>query len=53
MPLFKKSQEIADTVRTIFDLSPEDNDYLQDVKMHLITTILKRINVYFLFFRPS
>ena len=31
MPLFKKSQEIADTVRTICDLISEDNDFLHDV----------------------
>ena len=36
MPLFKKSEEIAQTVRTICELIPEDNDYLQDIKMHLL-----------------
>ena len=36
MPLFKKSQEIADNLRTICDLIPEDNDYLQNTKTHLL-----------------
>ena len=31
MPLFKKSQQVADNLRTICDLIPEDNDFLQDV----------------------
>jgi len=40
MPLFIKAKEIADTVQTICDLIPEDNDYLQDVKMHLLENSL-------------
>ncbi|MGZ5262620.1 MAG: hypothetical protein ACXWCF_02400 [Kaistella sp.] len=36
MPLYKKSEEIADTIQTICDLIPEDNEYLQDVKMQLL-----------------
>ena len=36
MPLFKKSQQVADNLRTICDLIPEDNDYLQNTKTHLL-----------------
>ena len=36
MPLYKKAEEISQTVRTICDLIPEDNDYLQNTKTHLL-----------------
>ena len=36
MPLYLKSQEIFETVQTICDLIPPENEYLRDVKMHLL-----------------
>lgn len=36
MPLYRKAEEIFHTVKTICDLIPEDNEYLQDIKMHLL-----------------
>ena len=36
LPLYKKSQEIYETLKVITDLFPEDNDYLQTVKQHLL-----------------
>ena len=36
MPLYKKSEEIYQTVKTICDLIPEENEYLQHTKMHLM-----------------
>lgn len=35
-PIFKKSQEILDTVRAIVELFPEDNDHLQMLKNQLL-----------------
>ena len=35
-PIFKKSEEIYQTVKTITDLIPDDNEYLQSVKQHLL-----------------
>ncbi|WP_332023945.1 hypothetical protein [Kaistella sp.] len=40
MPLYKKAEEISQTVRTICDLIPEDNDYLQNTKTHLLENTL-------------
>ena len=36
MPLYQKSEEIYRTVKTICDLIPEENEYLQHTKMHLM-----------------
>lgn len=36
LPLYKKSQEIYETLKIITDLFPEDNDYLQTSKQHLL-----------------
>lgn len=35
-PIFKKSQEILDTVRAIVELFPEDNEHLQMLKNQLL-----------------
>lgn len=35
-PLFRKSQEIYEALKTITALFPEDNDYLHDVKQNLL-----------------
>lgn len=35
-PIFKKSQEIFDTIKMIIDLFPEDNEYLQYMKSQLL-----------------
>ncbi|UOE40601.1 hypothetical protein MTP09_11930 [Chryseobacterium suipulveris] len=35
MPLYKKADEIYRTVKTICDLIPDENEYLQHTKMHL------------------
>lgn len=35
-PIFKKSQEIFDTVRAIVELFPEDNEHLQMLKNQLL-----------------
>lgn len=40
MPLYKKAEEISQTVGTICDLIPEDNDYLQHTKIHLLENTL-------------
>ncbi|WP_379964229.1 hypothetical protein [Epilithonimonas sp. UC225_85] len=37
LPLYKKSQEIYDTLKVITDLFPDDNDYLQTVKQYLLS----------------
>jgi hypothetical protein len=39
-PIFKKSQEIFDTLTIITDLIPDDNRYLQDIKDHIMENIL-------------
>ena len=36
MPLYKKAEEISDTVKTICDLIPDENKFLQETKMHLL-----------------
>lgn len=36
MPIYKKSEEIYQTVKTICELIPEENEYLQSVKEHLM-----------------
>ncbi|MCF2219514.1 hypothetical protein H9Q08_09370 [Chryseobacterium sp. PS-8] len=36
LPIFKKAQEIYETLKVITDLFPEDNDYLQTLKSHLL-----------------
>lgn len=38
-PIFKKSQEIFETINTITDLIPEDNEHLQLTKQHLLENI--------------
>jgi len=40
MPLYKKAEEISQTVETICGLIPEDNDYLQHTKTHLLENTL-------------
>lgn len=35
-PIYKKSEEIYQTVKTICELIPEENEYLQSVKEHLM-----------------
>lgn len=40
MPLYKKAEEISDTVRTICDLIPEENKFLHETKMHLLENSL-------------
>ena len=37
--IFKKSQEIFETINTITDLIPEDNEHLQFTKQHLLENI--------------
>lgn len=39
-PIFKKSEEIYRTIETIIALIPEDNEILQDTKMHIYENIL-------------
>ena len=36
LPLFKKGQEILDVVRTLAELFPEDNEYLQSLKGEML-----------------
>lgn len=36
MPIYKKAEEIFKALRTITDLFPEDNDYLQHLKSNLL-----------------
>lgn len=36
MPLYMKAEEIRQTVKTICDLIPEENTYLQETKMHML-----------------
>ena len=38
-PIFKKSQEILDTLRTITDLIPEENEHLEFTKQHILENI--------------
>lgn len=40
MPIYKKAEEIYKTLRTITDLFPEDNDYLQHMKSNLLEDIM-------------
>ncbi|WP_326983015.1 hypothetical protein VUJ46_00270 [Chryseobacterium sp. MYb264] len=40
LPLFQKAEEIDNTLRTITDLFPEDNEYLQSIKRHLLEDIM-------------
>ncbi|WP_304343349.1 hypothetical protein [Chryseobacterium koreense] len=40
MPLYRKAEEIRQTVRTICDLIPEENNYLQETKMHMLENTL-------------
>lgn len=39
-PIFKKSEEIFQTIKTITDLIPEDNQYLQHTKEHMLENAL-------------
>jgi len=39
-PLFKKSEEIYQALKTITDLFPEDNEYLQSQKQFLLEDIM-------------
>lgn len=36
MPIYKKAEEIFNALRTITDLFPEDNDYLQYLKSNIL-----------------
>ncbi|WP_336959968.1 hypothetical protein [Chryseobacterium contaminans] len=36
LPIYKKAEEIFNALRTITDLFPEDNDYLQHLKSNLL-----------------
>ena len=36
LPIFKKGQEIQDVVRTLAELMPEDNEYLQSLKGEML-----------------
>ncbi|GEN76700.1 hypothetical protein [Chryseobacterium hagamense] len=36
LPIYKKAQEIFKTVKIITDLFPEDNQYLQSIKMQIL-----------------
>ncbi|SDI24770.1 hypothetical protein [Chryseobacterium jejuense] len=36
LPIYKKAEEIFNALRTITDLFPEDNDYLQHLKANLL-----------------
>lgn len=38
-PIFQKSQEILDTLRTITDLIPEENEHLEFTKQHILENI--------------
>ena len=38
-PIFKKSQEIFDTLKTITDLIPEENEHLEFTKQHILENI--------------
>lgn len=38
-PIFKKSEEIYKTLRTITDLIPEDHEHLQFTKQHILENI--------------
>ncbi|MGA9211332.1 hypothetical protein [Kaistella sp.] len=38
-PLFKKSEEIYQTLKTITDLIPEENEHLQFTKQHILENI--------------
>ncbi|WP_294251911.1 hypothetical protein [uncultured Chryseobacterium sp.] len=40
LPLFRKAQEIYQTLITLTDLFPEDNTYLQHIKSHLLGDIM-------------
>ncbi|MEQ8415449.1 MAG: hypothetical protein RIB71_13320 [Imperialibacter sp.] len=37
LPIFKKGQEILETVRLIGNLIPEDDEMLQDIKGHMLS----------------
>ena len=36
LPIFKKGREIQDVVRTLAELMPEDNEYLQSLKGEML-----------------
>ena len=36
LPIYKKAEEIYQALKTITDLFPEDNDYLQHIKSNLV-----------------
>lgn len=38
-PIFKKSEEIVDTLQTITDLIPEDHEHLEFTKQHILENI--------------
>ena len=38
-PIFKKSQEILETLRSLTDLIPEDNEHLELTKQHILENI--------------
>ncbi|WP_353145283.1 hypothetical protein [Chryseobacterium sp.] len=40
LPIYKKAEEIYETLQIITALFPEDNDYLQHLKYHLLEDIM-------------
>ncbi|MFN4365221.1 hypothetical protein [Chryseobacterium hispalense] len=40
LPLYQKAEEIYETLKIITDLFPDDNDYLQHLKMNLLEDIM-------------